>query len=258
MKSIIWVSASWVLSKCMVSRETWLTNQFYSWVKDLDGVDSLHEYISGSASSDFPALLRNELYRDAFKSRWFWVKPWTWVPMPDIDKRSYYIALNKDWSIMKDEKWQALYKYHDTWEFVDWSKVWLQKERKLWFFTRNKKQLFVAPKWYWAAKDSLRAYPEYIRKNHPNLMSPYWIEALERSINNFFNKIESWTQEWPWWETLYNIFTSDKWNHWYLVSKMMPRTFDRMLSDKDVAEQMLWYNFVDISFREFSESAAAR
>jgi hypothetical protein len=49
----------------------------------------------------------------------------------------------------------------------------MQKERKLWLFSRNKKKMFVAPIRYEPVKNSLQDYTIFVREAYPKLMSEY-------------------------------------------------------------------------------------
>lgn len=253
-------NAALILSKCMASSETWLNNEFYNWVKELPGVDPWYDYISSSkGNNSLWRLERNQLYRDAFRWAVFWAKPWTWTDMLDIDKKSYYIARDEHWKLLHDKDWNVLYKYHDTWEYVNWDNIWTAKERKFRFFTKTKQKMIAAPIRYNGVKSTLSWYVAYIEKNYPNLMTKTakgWFESLRKWINRFFNDIENWQWDYARWDTIYNLFTSERWNHRYMMSKVMHWTFDKILSDKETAETQLWYNFEEVSFREFSEAAA--
>ena len=249
--------ASWILSACMISRETWLTNNFYNWVRELPWEDSRHSYITREWSTTFSNLERTELFKDAFRGTVFWAKPWLRTDMLDIDKNSYYVARDAQWNVMYDKAWNVLYKYHWTWEFVDWDTVKTAKDKKFWFFTKKKQKMIWAPIWYAKAKSTVLWYVAFLEENYKNLMTEDWYRQLRIWVKNYFAKIESWKWDKAWWQTIYNLFTSERWNHWYLLSKMMWWSFDRMLSDRETANNLLWYNFEEVSFREFSEAAAA-
>lgn len=258
-------NAALVLSKCMSSRETWLAdetpnNEFYSWVKELPWVDPWHEYLSKEWAWTLSTLERNQLYKDAFLGSVFWSKPWIRTDMLDIDKKSYYIARDEHWKLMYDKNWEVLYKYHDTGKFVNWNKIGTKKERKFWFFTGTKQKMIAAPIRYEWVKSMLLWYAAYIEREFPKLMTKWrkwWFDSLRAGLKTFFYKIESWKWDYARWSTIYDLFTSERWNHWYMLSKVMPWLFDKILSDRETAENQLWYNFEEVSFREFSEAAAA-
>lgn len=248
------------LSKCMISRETWLNetpNQFFNWVKDLPWVDAWHEFL---AKAPLTTLERNQLYEDALKWSVFWTRPGIWTDMLDIDKKSYYIARDEHWKLMHDWDGNVLYKYHDTWEYVKWEDIKTAKERKFRFFTKTKQKMIWAPIWYWSVKSSMLNYVAYLKKAFPRLMTNFpnwWFENLDNSINSFFTRIENWNWDKQWRSTIYDLFTSERWNHWYLMSKVMPALFDKILSDRETAQNQLWYNFEEVWYRNFSEAAAA-
>lgn len=256
--------ASRVLSACMLSSETWLwfkswlDNEFFTWVKQLDWVDWWHDYIVRSSSSHFTPRQRNALDKDAF--RWgvpfSKFKPWIWSWHVDLEKWSYYMELKPDWTIVRNAKWEPVYRYHDTWEIVDWEALSNKKEKFLWFFSRDEKKMIWAPIWYSAVKNSMNEYVTFLQDNHPNLMTNDWFSKLRHDVKMFFTNIERWKWQKNWWNVIYDLFTSERWNHWYLMSKIMTN-FDRILSDRETADKMLWYNFTEVDYRKFSEAAAA-
>lgn len=76
-------------------------------------------------------------------------------------------------------------------------------------------------------------------------------------MKDFFGKIEAGNNHTRWWETLYNIYNGTEANHWYLMSKIMPR-FDQILSDEILAKELLNVKFIDeMAYRHFAESLAA-
>lgn len=269
------------LSKCMRPHETGVTNEFFLWIDNLDWTDAWYTYTRSRweltwinkagqeirVSYGFTPIQLADFKKDAawwsLNTTWLWRKLW-WIHRPwvswnklDIDKNWIHIKLWADWQVVKDAEWNALYVYNDTWEVVDWSKIKDKKEKVLFFFSRVEKKMASAPSWYMPAKDAMLWYVPYLRKHHATLMTADWFDLLEREIENFFYNIEKWDMSSKWWfNIIYSLFDSWFWNHWYLMSKIMPRTFDRMLSDREVNKQLLWYDFSDVTFREFAESAA--
>lgn len=252
--------AAHVLSKCIRQWEIglWEKNEFFMWIDQLDWIDAWHSFISSSNMNWlFTQSQLAEMKKDYLMwSVTFWqYRPWLRTSKMDISTDDFYIMRDWDGNVMLDENWQALYKFHKTWEIVDWSKVENKKEKVLWLFMREQKKMASAPSWYISAKTAMYNYVDYLRKHHPQLMSEYWFEKLNESIGRYFRNIESWKWQKWWYKVILNLFQSEFWNHRYLMSKIMPQ-FDRILSDRDVAENMLWYNFDNVSFREFWEAAA--
>lgn len=247
------------LSKCMRPNETGVTNEFYFWIDKMDWVDPWYTFIKSRRELTLSAVQKADFERDSWL--WwitFWMhKPWVHSNVLDIDKDSYYIDIdNATWQIRKDANWNPIYKYYDTWETVDWDSIKDKTETKYLIFTRKVKKLASAPSWYWPIKKSMLWYVDFLRETKPELMTKDWFNLLENEIKHWFNKIESWEWDQWWYNTIFNLFNSWLWNHWYLMSKIMPRVFDRMLSDQEVAESLLWYDFSNVTFREFSEAAA--
>lgn len=257
-----------VLTKCMLTRDIWLDNEFYDWVSSLDGVDSWHNFISGKWGKWLSWKERTDLYSDAtwWSLPWIWRfhKPWIWTDILDLDDSAYYIARDPHWEILRDGSWNAIYQYRD-WTKVKWEEVSKKKEKVFWFFSRKTKKMVSAPSWRWWVKDILLRYVDYIEKEFPTLMTgsksvdwkEWWFDVLRRDIRKFIEDIENWKWKKWWYNIIYNLFTTPRWNHWYLMSEIMRwNTFDAMLSDMDVANSLLWYNFQKVPFREFSEAAA--
>lgn len=259
-----------ILSKCIKPSETGLLygkddklkNEFYFWIDALDWVDSWHSFMSWNMPSQYKftatelaALKKDSIY-------WwltFWLhKPWVWSSKLDLDKNSYYIARNPDWTVKLDANWDAMYIWHDTWEVVDKSKLDTLKEKRFVFFTRESKKMVAAPERYNKVKMIMFKYAEDLAKwkINPTLMTQAWFDTLVRSVKSFFYKIETWQWIGWWYNVIYNLFTSPLWNHWYLMSKVMPETFKRILSDRETADKMLWYDFSDVTYREFAEAAS--
>jgi len=249
-----------ILSKCMRPVETGLAkNEFIIWLDQLDWVDSRRSF---ATSKDwiwkFTQKQLADLKKDAFMwSVTFWhYRPWVWTKQMDIDPNDIYIVRDANDKVVLDDQWRALYKYHSTWEIVDWSKIWNKKESVLWLFMRDKKKMASAPSRYFAVKNSMYRYVPYLKVHHSNLMTEDWFDILENRIRWFFNDIENWKWKQHRYKTLTDLYTSELWNHRFLMSKIMPQEFDRMTSDKDVARQLLWYDFSTVTFREFSEAAS--
>ncbi len=257
-----------ILSKCMWPEDTgifrwenWkVKNEFYFWIDEVDWSDAWYWYISAwlSWSARFTAEELSALKKDAF--RWWLTfgkhRAWVRSSKLDVDKNSYHIALNPDWSVKAGPDWQALYVWNDTGEIVDQKKLDTIKEKNFLFFTRESKKMISAPVWYNKVKRIMKWYVDRLQEVNPTLMTAAWFDTLRRSIQKYFNNIESWTWDNWWQNVIYNLFTSPLWNHWYLMSKVMSETFDRMLSDRETAENMLWYRFSNVSFREFAEAAS--
>ena len=249
-----------ILSKCMRPEETglWEQNEFFMWLDQLDWVDAWHSYISSAHWAwNFTQKQLADLRKDYFMwSVTFWqYRPGVWTSQMDISPDDVYIVRDAHGNVKLDGNWRALYRFHKTWEIVDWSKIENKKEKVLWLFMRESKRMASAPSWYTSVKSSMLHYVDYLRKHHPQLMTDYWFNKLQESIERYFRDIENWKWKQWWYRVLLEMFNSELWNHWYLMSKVMPQ-FDRILSDKQVAENMLWYNFNNVTFREFSEAAA--
>lgn len=255
-----------VLSRCMRPEETWINNkasknEFYFWIDELDWVDSRHSFITWS---NWTNIFKAEELAALKKNAFYWAlpivknfkRPWVWASKLDLDKNSYYIARNPDWTVKTWADWKALYVWKDTWEILDQKAIDTKKEKFLVFFTRDSKKMISAPIWWRKVKEIMYSYVEYIKKHHPTLMTEAWFDQLKRSVNRYFNKVENWTWDQWWFNVIYDLFLSPLWNHWYLMSKVMPDVFNRMLSDREVADNLLWYNFSDVTFRQFSEAAA--
>lgn len=253
------VKAWQIISKCISSNELGNMNEFYRWIDGLDGVDSWYSYISSPETlNSISSISLDALYKDSL-----WRKnPSIETNILDIDDNSIYIARNPDWTIQVNDKWQAIYKYHSTWEEVDWSQIQNKKEEvfKFLFFKyeRDAKKMALAPIWYKDVKTSMLLYVDYLRKHFPRIMTDKWFQMLKMNTEYFFNNIESWNWNKKWYNVIYNLFDSEMWNHWYFIQQMIwDDKFSKMLSDRSYAEEYLWYKFVDVSFREFSEAAAA-
>lgn len=258
-----------VLSKCMRPNESGATNEFYFWIDKLDWVDSWYTFINSRwekstrwwerpvYSFSFSEKEIADLKHDSFM--WwitFWyAKPWVNSKVLDIDKDSYHIARNNDWTVKKDADWNAIYIYDETWEEVDWSTIQNKKEKVLWFFNRDTTRMTSAPSWYFQVKTAMLRYVDRLKDTHWNLMTVGWFDMLQRDIQNFFNNIENWKWKKWWYNIIYTLFDSPLWNHWYLISQIMP-SFDRMISDREVANNLLWYDFSEVSYREFQEVVA--
>lgn len=255
-------NAGSVIAKCYKADEAGLDNEFYVWVNWLDWVDPFHTFITSQWQIYLSSKARADLYNDSF---WWSLyvsrrihKPWLWTNIMDIDKDSYYIARDKAWNIIRDDNWNALYKYHDTWELVNWETVKDKREKTFWFFSRKAKRMIAAPSWWSWVKESLKQYVWYIQKNFEWLMSDAWRARLARDIVYFIEDVES--GNWKQWRynVIYNLYTTPRGNHRYLMSEMLRwNTFDAILSDKDVAKAMLWYDFDTINFRYVAETIAA-
>lgn len=257
------VNASAVISKCMKSREVWLDNEFYIWVKSLDWVDAFHTYITSQWSFNLWSKAVSDLYNDAFwwtLPFWIWKvlnsRPWVWSNIMDIDKDSYYIARDPNGNIIRNKNWDPLYKYHETGELVEWDKIWNKKE-KFRFFSRDAKKMISAPsRWKWV-KENLLWYVKYLDANFPTLMTKAWEKRLDSDIKKFIEDIENGNWKQWWYNIIYNLYTTPRGNHWYLMSEILKwNTFDAMMSDKEVAKALLGYDFSTVSFRDFAEAAA--
>lgn len=257
--SIIPKKAWEVISKCIKPADVGMSNEFYRWVDSLNGVDSRYSYVSWPDNlKAFSSQEWASFKHDALMSFYPGNKPWVWSSKLDIDKNSYYIARNPDWTVKVWKDWKAVYIYHATWEEVDWDNVKTKKERVFWFFTRDAKKMFLAPIWYRAAKTSLIWYIDFLVKHFPTIMTKHWFEVLRNRTTNFFNDIENWRWSDWWYNTVYNLLDSEMWNHWYFIRQMFwEELFSKMLSDKGTAREILWYNFNDVTYREFAEAAAA-
>lgn len=256
------VLAPHVMSKCIKTKWTWPKNEFFFWVNWLDGTDSWDRFRANRVPKFFTARQSLDLHKDAA----WWAYPlssWPWIKSSiyDIDSDSYYIARDAYWNIERDANWQALYRYKKTWELVDWNTVKNAKEKVFWFFSRDSKKLVSAPSWWEPVKAALLDYVKYIEDQFPDIMrkwTGWWFELLKRDTKKFVEDIENGKWKQWWWNIVYNLFTSSRGNHWYFMSEILRwNTFDRIISDREVAQNLLWFDFSEISFREFSEAAAA-
>lgn len=306
---ITWQTVAWTLASCInPSRiwEDWRFDNFYTHIKSLDWQDPWQDFIQTDIRKYLSPEMIDQLKRDSA----LWWLPIIWENFHsgvfsnilNIDKNSFYIARDKDWNIIRNEKWRAMYRYHKDWSIVDFDKLWFKRDRKtfnilwfdftplknfrgsrsnplFWLFTKKSKKMFIAPIWYWWIKRMMQHYidflvdKKYIRwyqvedDKWPHTeykweLSTEWIELLQKSLDKYFEDIESWyrNRQRPWWEDMYSLFTWDWWNHWMFLSKVMYTNFSRIISDNAFAKRILWFDIwlEDwVTFRQFAESAAA-
>lgn len=249
-----------ILSKCIKTKDVWLDNEYYDGVSSLDGTDSWHSFISGKWGKWLTWKERSDLYNDAFwwtlPGLWRFTKPWIWTDILDLDENAYYIARDNHWNILRDKDWNAIYQYRN-WKKVNWNEISKKREKVFWFFSRRSKKMISAPSWWPWIKDMILHYVDYIKKEFPTLMTEKWFEVLQKDAQRFVEDVENGKGKQWWYNVIYNLFTTPRGNHWYFMSEILKwNTFDAMLSDMDVANALLGYDFSEVPFREFSEAAA--
>ena len=243
-------------------------------------VDSRNEFTKTSLSK----YLSPEAIADLEKDKTLWGLPFCnpggiFCSVMDLDKWSYYISRNLDWTIKRDAAGNPIYIYHSTWERVDFSKVKNQKEKFLVFFTRDKKRMIIPPRRYAWVKQMCKDFTKYLKDSwwiHTArlkewdkeydfsywLLSNEWINILNRRINSFFEHIESGIEP-HWWTKIYHLF--DEWwmNQRSFMQTMLWNTFSQLVSDMWFAEKFFWFwwmgrnNFRDYEdFRRFSEAVS--
>lgn len=264
------VKAASVISHCQDQTQVWLWKDFLYWVKGFDWVDPFHTFLADNSWKMLSGKARTDLYNDAFwwsiPGVWRFHKPWVWTNIMDIETDSYYIARDPNGEILRDAEWNALYKYHDTWELVKWEDIKDKTERVFYFFSRKSKQMIAAPSWWPGVRKMLEQYVQFIREEFPKLMTrnefpdpknPDWFQRLLDDTMDFIHNIENGKWKQWWYNIIYNLFTTPRGNHWYFMSEILKgNTFDRILSDPEVARNMLGYDFSKVDFRDFSEAVA--
>ena len=158
-----------ILSKCMRPHETGVTNEFFIWIDNLDWTDAWYSYTRSRwemtwidsegrevriAYSFSPSQMA-DFKRDAawwwLNTSWIWQKiwwfhrPWIQWKVMDIDKDWIHIELDAHWQVVKDAKGNAIYRYNDTWEVVNWDEIKDKKNTVLYFFSRAEKKMISAP-----------------------------------------------------------------------------------------------------------------
>lgn len=96
------------------------------------------------------------------------------------------------------------------------------------------------PIWYTSVKNAMYDYVKYIETK--GIFTDRGLLEFQNNMKDFFWKIESGNNQTRWWETLYKIYSGTESNHWFLMSKIMPK-FDQIMSDEAFAREILNVNF---------------